>query len=612
MRGRSWRRRCRDGWTSGWQINCGRRHAGTRSPCWSCRGDCRRRSWRAGSGCRERCRCRARIEESFVNRLEALPEDTQQLLLVAAAEPTGDPACCGARLRDWESLTLCSTRRSQRASSKSTAGFGFAIRSHARRSTGRRRRIRGDGFTGRWPRRPTRSLIPTGALGIWPRRHPVRTRTSPLELESAAGRAQARGGLAAAAAFLERAATLTREPSRRAARALAAAQAEFEAGALDDALALLGDRGGRRGRRRTNAPACICSALRSRSPHERGSDAPQLLLKPLATSRRSTRTSRARPTWRRCPRRCSPAVWPAAAAWWRSARPRSPAPRRRSRRVRPISSSRGWRSGSPTGTRRARRSSRRRFARSGEMTVLPPEEARWLWFASWVALYLWDDEAWAVLSTRHLDLVREAGALTALPFVLTNRSSVYAFFGELGAAAAYEEELKAVTEATGIATVPYGALALAALRGREAELSDLIQTTVSEAQARGEGLALTITEFVSWNAVPRARSLSRGANRGGASRALPRGGRGDLGADRADRGGRPVRTASARGRGDGAGHGDDPRQRDRMGARDRGPVPRTAQRRPRRRDRRPLSQGDRAFRLRPPPRASGPRPPPLR
>ena len=90
--------------------------------------------------------------------------------------------------------------------------------------------------------------------------------------------------------------------------------------------------------------------------------------------------------------------------------------------------------------------------------MLPPEEARWLWFASWIALDLWDDEAWTVLSTRHLDLVREAGALTALPFVLTNRSSVYAFFGELAAAASYEEELRAATEATGIATVPYGAL----------------------------------------------------------------------------------------------------------------------------------------------------------
>jgi DNA-binding CsgD family transcriptional regulator len=133
----------------------------------------------------------------------------------------------------------------------------------------------------------------------------------------------------------------------------------------------------------------------------------------------------------------------------------------------------------------------------GRETVLPPEEARWLWFASWIALYLWDDEAWMELSTRHLDLVRESGALTALPFVLTNRSSVYAFFGDLDAAAAYEEELRAATEATGIAPVPYGALALAALRGHEAELSELTRTTVTEAQTRGEGLALTVTEFLS-------------------------------------------------------------------------------------------------------------------
>jgi len=172
------------------------------------------------------------------------------------------------------------------------------------------------------------------------------------------------------------------------------------------------------------------------------------------------------------------------------------APHRQSLRVRPIFSSRiggpihrGYAAGAPL-----LKAALRAFRRE---TVLPPQEARWLWFASWVALHLWDDEAWTVLSTRHLELVRGAGALTALPFVLTNRSSVYAFCGELGAAEAHEEELRAATEATGIATVPYGALALAALRGREAELAESIETSVSQAEARGEGLALTVTEFLS-------------------------------------------------------------------------------------------------------------------
>jgi DNA-binding CsgD family transcriptional regulator len=129
-------------------------------------------------------------------------------------------------------------------------------------------------------------------------------------------------------------------------------------------------------------------------------------------------------------------------------------------------------------------------------TVLPAQDARWLWFAGWAALNLWDDDTWAVLATRQLELVRGAGALTALPFVLTICTSVYAFFGELTTAASLAEETRAVTEATGIAAPLYGELSLAALRGREAEFSELIQTSVSEAQARGEGLALGVSEFL--------------------------------------------------------------------------------------------------------------------
>ena len=59
------------------------------------------------------------------------------------------------------------------------------------------------------------------------------------DLERSAGRAQARGGLVAAAAFLEQAALHTPEPARRAQRELAAARAKRDAGALDAALGLL-------------------------------------------------------------------------------------------------------------------------------------------------------------------------------------------------------------------------------------------------------------------------------------------------------------------------------------------------------------------------------------
>ena len=81
--------------------------------------------------------------------------------------------------------------------------------------------------------------------------------------------------------------------------------------------------------------------------------------------------------------------------------------------------------------------------------------------------------------------------------LLGTGSSVYAFLGELRTAALLEEELRAATEATGIAADPYGRLSLAALRGREAEFAELIRTTVREAEARGEGIALTIAEFLS-------------------------------------------------------------------------------------------------------------------
>ena len=128
---------------------------------------------------------------------------------------------------------------------------------------------------------------------------------------------------------------------------------------------------------------------------------------------------------------------------------------------------------------------------------LSPNDARWLWFAGLIALYMWDDDAWTVLFTRQLELARRTGALSALEFVLGTGTTVYAFFGELGTAALLEEEQRAASEATGIALNPIPRLGLASLRGHESEFSELIRTTIAEAEARGEGLALTTAEFLS-------------------------------------------------------------------------------------------------------------------
>ena len=437
-----------------------------------------------------------RIEESFVNRLEALPEDTQQLLLVAAAEPTGDPGLlwsAAARLGIADAV-LYPAESARLLEVDGRVRFRHPlVRSAVYRAATPHQR-----------RRVHRALGEATDAQLDPDRrawHLAEAAAGPDEdvageLERAAGRAQARGGLAAAAAFLERAATLTREPSRRARRALAAAQIKYEAGALDDALGLLG----------TVEAGAMDDAQRARVhllraqivfASKRGGDAPRLLLR-AARELEAVDPSLARATYLEALSatmfagrlaRGGDVVEISEAALAGPPPPQPPGPSDLLLQGLAVRFTDGPAAGVPI-LKEALRAFR-------GMSVLPREEARWLWFASWIALFLFDDEAWTVLSTRHLDLVREAGALTALPFVLANCSSVYAFFGDLGAAAAYEEELRAVTEATGIAAVPYGALALAAVRGHEAELTELIRTTISDAQTRGEGLALTITEFLS-------------------------------------------------------------------------------------------------------------------
>jgi DNA-binding CsgD family transcriptional regulator/tetratricopeptide (TPR) repeat protein len=436
-----------------------------------------------------------RIEESFLARLKALPGDAQRLLQVAAAEPTGDPGLL------WRAVERLAINGSALESARSTGLIEIdgsvrfrhpLVRSAAYRAAppGERRRVH-------------RALADATDAQTDPDRrawHLAEAAAGPdedvaAELERAAGRAQARGGLAAAAAFLERAVTLTRAPSRRAQRALAAAQTTFEAGALDDALALLGTA---EAGAVDDAEGARVHLLRAQIAFasKRGSDAPQLLLR-AGRELEAVDPKLARATYLEA---LSAAMFAGRLASGGGAveiseaalagpQPRAaPLPSDLLLEGLAVRFTAGYAAGAPI-----LREALRAFGRD---TVLPPEEARWLWFASWIALYLFDDEAWMVLSTRHLELVREAAALTALPFVLTDRSCVYAFHGELGEAASCEEELRAATEATGIAPVPYGALAIAALRGREAEFSQLIQIPVKEAQTRGEGLTLTISELL--------------------------------------------------------------------------------------------------------------------
>jgi DNA-binding CsgD family transcriptional regulator len=316
------------------------------------------------------------------------------------------------------------------------------------------------------------------------------------ELERAAARAQARGGFAAAAAFLERAVALSSAPARRAQRALAAAEAKFQAGALDDAVELLET--AESGVAVDGLPRAHAQLLRAQIAFasRRGSDAPPLLLA-AARQLEAVDPSLARATYLEA---LSAAMFAGRLAHGSSvveisqAALAGPAPPEKSQpsdlllHGLAVQATEGYAAGVPF-LEEALVAFRR--------VPLSDDDARWLWFASLIALYMWDDRAWSVLFTRQLELARQTGALSALAFSLRTGSTVYAFFGELRTAALLEEEHRAASEATGIASDPIPRLGLASLRGREAEFAALSRTASSEAEARGEGIALTTVEFLS-------------------------------------------------------------------------------------------------------------------
>lgn len=128
--------------------------------------------------------------------------------------------------------------------------------------------------------------------------------------------------------------------------------------------------------------------------------------------------------------------------------------------------------------------------------VSTEDELRWLWLVGRVAQDLWDDNSWHDLCTRHVQLARQAGALAVLPIALRSRIFVHSLAGELDEGTALTEEVKGVTDATGSELAAYGAVALAAWRGHEAETSGLIDTTIADVVSRGEGMGVAISQFL--------------------------------------------------------------------------------------------------------------------
>jgi DNA-binding CsgD family transcriptional regulator len=440
----------------------------------------------------------SRIEESFRRRLHSLPSATRWLLLVAAAEPVGDPVLV------WRAAAQLEVG-AEAAQPAISAGL-LAIGGHVRF---RHPLVRSAVYQAAPPDERARvhvALADAADPAVDPdRRAWHRAQATPGldedvagELERSAGRARARGGMAAAAAFQERAALLTPESARRAERALVAAQSKYVAGAADASLRLLAMAQAGPLVELDRARAELIRAQVAASAG-RGRDAPTLLLD-AARRLEPLHASLARETYR-------DAFYAALTAGRLAATTLSEVARTVvgfSRGEESESTPRpevllldglavliveGYAAGAPMlkdGLRAVR-----------EQEVCGEGALHWLPLACRMAHDVWDDETWYALSSLLVARAREVGALAVLPTGLLEGLALQLFSGEFATAAAMGEEAEAVALATGNPLGPYGRLVLAAWRGDEAETSRLIAATTPEMMTRGEGQWLTTVQWAS-------------------------------------------------------------------------------------------------------------------
>jgi tetratricopeptide (TPR) repeat protein len=437
-----------------------------------------------------------RIEESFRARLEPLPEQTRALLLLAAADPLGDPLLL-LRAATTLGLAIHAADAAQEAGlfeiRERCSFLHPLVRSAVYRSAepGERRRAHG-------------ALAEATDPDLDPDRkawHLAQAAAAPdedlaVELERTAARAKSRGGLAAAAAFLERAALLTPDMSARAERALAAVQALMEAGAFDGARALLtaAEAGPLDPFQRARAALfhgqiALFSSL--------GGEAPALLLN-AAKGLEPFDAGLARDAYLD--------AWGAALFGGRLASGGSTL----------LEVSRAARSAPrPDGPPRASdvlldslatlitegRAAAFPLLREAAKTFTDDEfgsEAglRWGWMTVLPTYALWDEESTHKICVQQLGSLRQTAALARLPIDLQTFSLLAVRCGDFAEAAAAIAEADAVKEATGYSTAPFSAMMLAVLRGREAEATALIESVRTGAAALRQGVALQLAEWM--------------------------------------------------------------------------------------------------------------------
>ncbi|HYZ56594.1 MAG TPA: LuxR C-terminal-related transcriptional regulator [Streptosporangiaceae bacterium] len=444
-----------------------------------------------------------RIEKNFRQRADALPAGPRRLLQLAAAEPTGDP------LLTWRAAGRLGMPAEAAAPAAEAGLVEFGARVRFRHPLVRSAAYQSASLQQR--QELHRALAEVTDPQADPDRwawHRAQAAPGPdeevaAELERSADRAQARGGMAAAAAFVERAALLTPDPARRAQRLLAAARAKRDAGAVDAALGLL-----------VTVEAGPLDALRAAEVEHlrgqivfdqlRGGDAARLLLsaarhfEPLdiRLAREIHLEALVAAMWAGGGLDSPGEVVREVACAARAAPP-SPDPPRAVDVTLDAFALRftdGYAAAAPALTRA--------LELLLALSADPDDASRWFWLAgsrvsAVIARELWDFESWHALAARQVRLARDAGALVHLQFALDFLAGSHLLAGELTAAAQMIEEGRLLAEATGNPPLGYREGLLAAWRGQEREASALTGSTSRQAAARGPGNLNALAAYAS-------------------------------------------------------------------------------------------------------------------
>ncbi|MEV4537731.1 AAA family ATPase [Asanoa sp. NPDC049518] len=427
------------------------------------------------------------IESQFQRRVDELPAPTRRLLLLMAADPSGDAALVARAAQRWgvdrsasgpgldgglvdddgrfrHPLARSAVYLAAPADERRAAHEALAAATDVRTDPDRR---------------------------AWHRAEAAATEDEEVavELERSAGRAQARGGPAAAAAFLRRAAALSPAPAKRGVRALAAAQAEVRAGGFEAARSLLA----------TVADAPLTDQQRAQADltraelafvTDRGHDAAPLLVQ-AAQRLEQVDAALSRATYLEAlsasifaGRFAGPSADVRSVARLARAAPPAPAPWAADLLLdgTVLSYDLGYAAGLPV-------------LREALAGLRSADDLNLLWMAVTTTLRVWDDDGWDALSDRYLRLARSSGALGHLPLALTARAYLHLFSGNLAAAASLTDEMTAIMEATGSSQAPYGELGLAAFRGDAVAGPALVEATKADVARRGEGVGLTFAEW---------------------------------------------------------------------------------------------------------------------